>query len=208
MRAVISDFGGVLTSSLDSTYAAMEERAGITVEQFQQAMMHAAEEHGGRHPLYELEEGRIDQDEFLDRVQRHAQGLKLDGLRHVYHESHLPNERMIDFLRELKGRALALALVANAAPEWEPHWRAKIPDMDQLFDAVVFSGQIGIRKPNPRMYKIVLERLGSPPPDQCLYVDDQEPNCESARQLGITAVHFKDTEQAIAELEGALGAPV
>jgi HAD superfamily hydrolase (TIGR01509 family) len=63
-----------------------------------------------------------------------------------------------------------------------------------------------MRKPEPRIYELTLERLGGGlAADECLFVDDLEVNCEAARELGMTAVRFDDAEQAITELEAALG---
>ena len=70
---------------------------------------------------------------------------------------------------------------------------------------VVDSGFVGSRKPEPRIYEITLERLGVPAP-AALLIDDIEVNCTAARQLGLGAVWFRSTEQAIEEIEAALGA--
>ena len=90
--------------------------------------------------------------------------------------------------------------------EWEPLWRAKLPDVDELFEVVVDSGFVGMRKPEPEIYQLTLQRLGDGlRAEQCAFLDDIEVNCDAARALGMTAVRFHDNEQAIAELDSALG---
>ena len=61
-----------------------------------------------------------------------------------------------------------------------------------------------MRKPDPEIYELTLERLGGVPAEQCLFVDDIEVNVEAARELGMTAVHYRDNDQAIAEIRAAL----
>jgi putative hydrolase of the HAD superfamily len=69
---------------------------------------------------------------------------------------------------------------------------------------VVDSAFVGCRKPDREIYEIVLERLGVPAA-ACLFVDDVEVNCEAARELGMTAVHFRENDQAIEEIKATLG---
>ena len=90
--------------------------------------------------------------------------------------------------------------------EWEPLWRAKLPELDEIFEVVVDSAFVGMRKPEPAIYELTVERLGGGlRAEECLFVDDIELNCEAARALGMTAVRFEHSDQAIAELESALG---
>jgi putative hydrolase of the HAD superfamily len=113
---------------------------------------------------------------------------------------------MVELMRELQGRGLRMALLTNNVREWEPRWRSMVP-IDEIFELVVDSAFVGCRKPEPRIYEILLERLGVEPAG-CLFVDDVEVNCEAARELGMTAVHFRENEQAIAEVRAAVdGSP-
>jgi putative hydrolase of the HAD superfamily len=89
--------------------------------------------------------------------------------------------------------------------EWEPHWRAKLPELDEIFEVVVDSAFVGMRKPDPRIYRLTVARLGGGLAlSECAFVDDNEVNVETARELGMSAVHFRETEQARAELEALL----
>ena len=98
---------------------------------------------------------------------------------------------------------MRMALLTNNVREWEPRWRAKLPDVDDIFEVIVDSAFVGMRKPDPEIYRLTLDRLGVAA-ERCVFVDDFEINCEAAAALGMTAVHFRTTEQARAEVEAAL----
>jgi putative hydrolase of the HAD superfamily len=208
VRGVISDFGGVLTTPLMQSFAAFQDQTGIPAEKLGIAMQRIADRDGA-HPLFELEKGEVTEERFLDRI---ADELETElGKRpemHRFSEIHFdaldPNEPMIELMRELKGRGLQMALLTNNVREWEPLWRAMVP-IDELFEVVVDSAFVGCRKPEPRIYEIVLERIGLPA-EACLFVDDVEVNCEAARDLGMTAVRFHANDQAIGEIRACVGA--
>jgi putative hydrolase of the HAD superfamily len=122
----------------------------------------------------------------------------------VYFEALEPNPAMIELMRELKARDMRMALLTNNVREWEPLWRSMLP-VDEIFELVVDSAFVGCRKPERAIYEITLERLGVEA-GECLFVDDVADNCASARELGMTAVHFRDNEQAIGEIRAALRA--
>jgi epoxide hydrolase-like predicted phosphatase len=127
-------------------------------------------------------------------------GTSLSAMRDVYFEHLHPNPAMIDCMRELRGRGLRMALLTNNVREWEPQWRAKLPEIDEIFEVVVDSAFVGMRKPDREIYELTLERLGDVEAAECLFVDDVDVNCEAARALGMQAVHYVDAEQAIREI--------
>jgi putative hydrolase of the HAD superfamily len=202
-RALITDFGGVLTSPLHVGFLAYQEESGVSLEQLGRAMARATEEHG-EHPLFVLERGEISETEFRARIEPHLEdGFDLTRLRTLYFERLVPNREMIDFVRAARRRGVRTALLTNNVREWEPLWRSKLPEVDELFEVVVDSAFVGMRKPDPAIYELTLERLGVRGED-CVFVDDLEPNCETARALGMIAVRFETPDQAIAELTSAL----
>jgi putative hydrolase of the HAD superfamily len=206
IEAVISDFGGVLTSPLLDTFAAFQNLSGISIEQLGMAMA-AILERDAKHPLFELETGRMTEADFLrglgsELSSQLGREVELHGFGEQYFEHLHPNERMIDYMRELRERGYKLAICTNNVREWERLWRAKLP-VDELFDVVVDSAFVGMRKPEPEIYELTLERLGVPA-DQAVLVDDIELNCDAARALGLEAIWFRSNEQAIAEIEAAL----
>jgi putative hydrolase of the HAD superfamily len=107
-------------------------------------------------------------------------------------------------MRSLRARGYKLAICTNNVREWETRWRSKLP-VDEIFDTVVDSAFVGTRKPEPRIYELTLERLGVEAAAAVL-VDDIEANCTGARELGIHAVWFRSSDQAIAEIEALLQA--
>ena len=130
--------------------------------------------------------------------------VELHGFGERYFEHLHPNDRVIDFMRQLRERGYKMAICTNNVREWEPLWRAKLP-VDEIFEVVVDSAFVGTRKPERRIYELTLERLGVPA-GAALLIDDIEPNCAAARELGLQAVWFRSTEQAIEDTEAALAA--
>jgi putative hydrolase of the HAD superfamily len=204
ISTLISDFGGVLTTPLIRGFLAYQEQRGVTVEELGAAMTRSEREHGV-HPLFALERGEISEAEFRRRLEGQLDGrFDLEHLRKLYFEHLEPNREMIEFVRDLRGRGLRTALCTNNVREWEPLWRSKLPELDDVFEVVVDSAFVGSRKPEPRIYELTLERLGGVSPRECVFVDDLEVNSEGARELGMRAVRFEDTGRAIAEVEGLL----
>ena len=207
ITAVISDFGGVLTTPLIQSFMAFQDETGISMEALGHAMQRIADR-DGEHPLFELERGDVTEAEFLERMASELEGElghrpEMHRFSEVYFRALSPNDPMIELMAELRDGGYAMALLTNNVREWEPLWRSMMP-VDELFAVVVDSAFVGCRKPEPRIYEITLERLGAEPPS-CLFVDDVEVNCEAARELGIHAVHFRDNQQAIPEIRAALG---
>jgi putative hydrolase of the HAD superfamily len=206
--AVISDFGGVLNTPLRDSFAAFRESSGISFEALGAAMA-AVAARDGANPLFELETGRMTEAHFLQSLSEEltsalGRTIELHGFGDSYFEHLAPNAPMIEYMRQLRARGYKLAICTNNVREWEPLWRAKLP-VDEIFDVVVDSAFVGTRKPEPRIYEITLERLGADAPTS-LFVDDIELNCTGACEVGMTAVWFRDTERAIAEIEAALAA--
>jgi putative hydrolase of the HAD superfamily len=207
IEAVISDFGGVLTTPLLSSFMAVQDKIGIDAENLGKAMKAITEE-DGENPLFKMERGEISETAFLERLGKGLEPLlghrpELHRFREIYFEALHPNEPMIELMRELKAAGKRMAMLTNNVREWEPLWRSMLP-VDEIFETVVDSGFVGVRKPEPEIYAMTLERLGLPG-EACLFVDDLPHNCEGARAAGMTAVHFRNTEQAIAEIRSALG---
>jgi putative hydrolase of the HAD superfamily len=208
IEAIVSDFGGVLTSPLLDSFAAFQNSSGISVEALGEAMG-AIWERDGSHPLFELETGRMTESAFLsdlgaELAVRTGNDVTLHGFGERYFEHLHPNEPLIEYMRTLRGRGYRMAICTNNVREWEPLWRAMLP-VDEIFHVVVDSGFVGMRKPEPQIYELTLRRLGVQP-DQALLVDDIELNCDGATELGMRAVWFRSTDQAIAEIESALAA--
>jgi putative hydrolase of the HAD superfamily len=206
IEAVVSDFGGVLTTPLAGSFEAFYAHSGVTAEQLGNAIV-AITTQLGANPLFELETGRLSEPEFLGSLAEELTKLAgrpvaLTGFGERYFAELAPNDAVIEYMRSLRARGYKLAICTNNVREWEPLWRSIIP-VDELFDVVVDSAFVGTRKPEPRIYELTLERLGVAAPAAVL-IDDIELNCTAARELGMPAVWFQTSEQAIADVEAIL----
>jgi putative hydrolase of the HAD superfamily len=208
IRAVVSDFGGVLTAPLLQGFARVQADTGVPPEAFGGALARATAA-DGRNPLFELEVGAITEGQFLATIERElttilGRPVTLHGFGERYMTALEPNEGLFAYYRTLHERGLRLANLTNNVREWEPLWRTKLP-VDEIFETVVDSGFVGMRKPDPAIFALLLERL-SLPAEACVFVDDLAVNVEAARALGFAVVHYRETEQAIAAIEALLAA--
>lgn len=206
IEMVISDFGGVLTTPLLDAFASVQDRVGIPPESIGQAFRRITE-NGAPNPLFELECGRITELEFHRQL---ADGLEpvlghrpvIEEFGQLLFEALDPNAGMIDLIREVRRDGLRTALLTNNVREWEPTWRSMLP-VDELFETVVDSAFVGVRKPDPEIYQLTLERVGLSP-EQCIFIDDMQVNVDAANELGLHGVHFRETAQARAEVHELL----
>jgi putative hydrolase of the HAD superfamily len=208
IRAVVSDFGGVLTVPLLEGFARYEARSGVSAKVIGDALARAAAA-DGINPLFELEVGAISEGEFLARLEREAGAIlerpvALARFGEDYMDGLDANTELFAYYRGLHDRGIRLAMLTNNVREWEPFWRAKLP-IDEIFETVVDSGFVGVRKPDPAIYALVLERLALPA-EACVFVDDLAHNIEAARALGFAVVHHRETADTIAELDAVLAA--
>jgi epoxide hydrolase-like predicted phosphatase len=208
VRAVISDFGGVLTNRLIEAFAAFQDETGISMEQLGRGMQRVSEREG-EYPLFRLERGEVTEEQFLGDL---AWGLEpelghrptLHRFREIYFEALHANGPMLGLMRELRDAGHRMAILTNNVREWEPLWRAKLP-VDEIFELVVDSAWVGMRKPDPAIYELTVRRLEGVETGECLFVDDNDVNVEAARELGMAAVHFRSNEQAIPEIRALTG---
>jgi putative hydrolase of the HAD superfamily len=207
-RAVICDFGGVLTTPLMDFFAAFQDSSGVPLEALGRGMAAVAVREGA-HPLFELEKGKLSEERFVELLEggvseELGRPVRLRGLADAYWRELQTNDAMVEYLGALRARGVRLALLTNNVREWEPRWRGMVP-VDDLFEVVVDSAFVGMRKPEPEIFELTLERLGLPA-EACVFVDDIEANCQTAEQLGMRSVWFRTTDQAIADIEAALEA--
>jgi putative hydrolase of the HAD superfamily len=208
IRAVVSDFGGVLTIPLLAGFAAYEERSGVPATAIGEALARTTAA-DGRNPLHELEVGAITEAEFLAALEREvsailARPVVLREFGADYMDGLEANADLFAYYRALHARGVRLAMLTNNVREWEPLWRSKLP-IDEIFETVVDSGFVGMRKPDPAIFALALERLDLPA-DACVFVDDLVENIDAARELGFAVVHHHDTGATIAALDRLLPA--
>jgi len=182
LKAVIFDWGGVLMRTVDdSGRRKWEERLGLPRYAVDQVV------HGSR-AWRQAQSGIISDDVYWADVaaQLGLDGAALDAFQRDYFGGDGLDQEMVRFIRELRPR-FKTALLSNASP----YLCDLLDELDvvDLFDAVVVSALVGVQKPDPAIYRIVLERLDLAP-EQTLFVDDFVQNVEAARALGMRALHF------------------
>jgi putative hydrolase of the HAD superfamily len=207
IEVVVSDFGGVLSSPLADAFASFQDHSGIAPAQLGAALGNLTLARG-TNPLFELECGRLSETDFLAMLGEQlatdlGHPVEMHAFSDRYWAALKTNHDMADWLASAKARGLRLALLTNNVREWEPRWRAMLP-IDELFEVIVDSAFVGVRKPDPRIYEITTERLECEP-GACVLIDDMLANCEAAQSLGWSAVRFTETAATIAELEDLLG---
>ena len=207
ISAVISDFGGVLTKPLMNAFNRVQDDMAVPIDAYGPAFAHSLER-DGVHPLFALERGEISEAEFLGRLERAfaavlGREVSLHGFGEQLMAAMEPNQELFDHYALLRReRNLRFALCTNNVREWEARWRALLP-IDELFEVVVDSAFVGTRKPEPEIYAITLERLGATA-EECVFIDDLEPNVDGAKTAGMHGIVHRDTAQTIAELESLL----
>lgn len=200
LRGAVFDFGGVMTESLFRRRRDADPDVLSLLVFFLNDLRSVYHLPTSTHDLHLLETGRLSEAEFFRRLcARHeeAGGPHLDPERAralIFAERAEASAAMVDTVRQLRSAGYRTALLTNNAREWEPMWRNLIP-VDELFDVVVDSSVVGLRKPDPAIYELTCSRLGLRP-DECIFVDDLQCNVDAAAALGMEVVHCTDPTEA------------
>jgi len=198
ITAVLFDFAGVLTSS---PWGAMTAAGGGNLE-----LLIGPYEEDTDHPWHQVERGELAIADWAVAVTDlgRAQGIEVDfaPLQAMLGEMTL-HEPIIERVRTLRTEGYRLGLVTNNVREGSATWRAMVP-VDELFDVVVDSSEVGMRKPNPAIFRHTLELLGGVPPDQAIFLDDTQSNVDGARRAGLQAILVDDPDEAVADLDAIL----
>lgn len=194
---LLVDFGGVLTSNVFDSFAAFCRDEGLAPETVRDLFM---QDRAARALLGDLETGRVAEADFEVAFAALLGVEPADGLISRLFARMQPDERMFDGVATAKRAGIRTGLVSNSWGE-EGYDRTRFAE---LFDAVVISGEIGIRKPAPEIYALAAERLGRAP-ERCVFVDDLAGNLKPAREIGMATVLHRDAETTLAELEEHLG---
>ncbi|WP_431206054.1 HAD-IA family hydrolase [Bradyrhizobium betae] len=205
IEAVIFDFGGVLTSSPFEAFARFEAERGLPVDIIRRT--NAANHLENAWARFERAEVDIDTFDHLFAEESRALGAEVRG-RDV-----LPllqgdlRPEMVEALKRIKAQfktgCITNNLPANAIGSMTGR-SLYVAEVMVLFDHVMESAKIGLRKPDPRIYRLMVETL-KVDPKACVYLDDLGVNLKPAREMGMTTVKVTSGAQAIAELEAATG---
>ncbi|MFE7189790.1 HAD-IA family hydrolase [Kitasatospora sp. NPDC057541] len=197
-EGLIVDFAGVLTTPLGESVRGWCARNGLAPDTWRRALV---DDPAGRALYGELELGRITQHEWNRRTAALI-GVEPEDLMGRAHAGVRSVPAMVELVRAARAAGLAVALLSNSygLDPYNPYTATGVWD---LFDVRVISGEVGLAKPDPDIYRLTLERLGLPG-EACVFVDDHAPNLAPAEALGITAVHADGpgTPGAVARLLG------
>jgi epoxide hydrolase-like predicted phosphatase len=204
IEAVLFDLHGVLTSSPWAGLASVGTGAGKTQEEVLAVMLgdYSVDDD---HPWHRLERGEIGIGQYLPEVMALAAeaGVELDfNQLRGFNDRITIHDDVVDRVRTLRADGYRTGVVTNNIRE-AAGWRELLP-VDELFDVVVDSSDVGVRKPNPAIFAIALERLGGVAPSAAVFLDDAPGNVAGARIAGLQAVLVEDTTAALAELDALL----
>ncbi|HKA68861.1 MAG TPA: HAD family phosphatase [Actinomycetes bacterium] len=207
-RGLIVDWGGVLTSSLEGSMLAWAAADDIDLAEFREAMAQwlgpPAAEEARWNPVAALERGELAVPQFEQQLAarlrtRSGRAVSPDGLiaRMFTQFEHAPD--MANVVRKVRRAGFRTALLSNS-------WGNEYPrdGWDELFDAVVISGEVGMRKPEERIYLHTVSRLELRPAD-VVFVDDLPVNVRGAVAAGLVGVRHESFEQTMPELEALFG---
>lgn len=205
LAGLLVDYGGVLTTSAARSFRAFCVGLGVPSELAKDVLVEAYREDGGDGPVHRVETGRLTVEEFAVDLaavlsERAGRAIPAEGLVAGLVAGMRPDERMLGAVAAARAAGVRTGLLSNS---WgrEGYARDRFP---ALFDAVVISGEVGLRKPDPAIYALAAERLGLPPA-ACVFVDDLDRNVEAAEAAGMTGVHHRRAEDTIPRLAALLG---
>jgi len=210
VRGVIFDWGGVVTSPILDTVAAWLEADRIDRDSYVAAMRPWVQQAYGpgtaESPIHALERGEVSDAEFEATLAALLVGVDgapvvADGLLKRMFAASVLQEEMLALIRELRGRGIRTGLLSNSWGVRDAYPRHLF---DELFDDVVISGEVGMRKPEQRIFQLAVTRLALMPAE-CAFVDDVEGNVVAARALGLQAVHHTEPALTRSEVLALLG---
>ena len=194
-KALLVDFGGVLTTDIWSSFSAFCESRGLDPEAAKSLFRENPE---ALEELRKLERGEADPQEFERRFAK-LLGTEPDGLVEGLFSGLGPADEMLTAVRRAREGGAPTGLVSNS---WVMDHYTE--ELRELFDAVVISGEVGLHKPEPEIFEMAARRVDRDPAD-CVFVDDLRENCAGAEALGMTSILHRDPAATIARLEELLG---
>jgi epoxide hydrolase-like predicted phosphatase len=197
-RALIVDFGGVLTTNVFESFRSFCEAEGLDPDAVKRLFRERGE---GLDLLRQLERGELTVDEFSERFGPLLGVQETDGLVERLFAGIVADERMVDAVRRVKAAGIPTGLISNS---WGGVSYDRVADSGELFDAMVISGEVGMHKPEPDIFRLGAERLGVAP-EECVFVDDLRENCAGAEAVGMTAILHRGADGTVPELERLLG---
>ena len=200
-RGLLVDFGGVLTTNVFESFRSFCEAEGLEPDTVKEMFRARGD---GLALLRQLERGELTVEQFEPKFAA-VLGIadRSEGMVERLFSGVGPDERMVDAVRRARASGIPTGLISNS-------WGRTTYDeqlIDELFDAAVISGDVGMHKPEPEIFELGAEKIGVPPAD-CVFVDDLRENCEGAEAVGMTAILHRGADSTLPELERLLGVPI
>src|SRR5919109_4099692 len=204
-RGLLVDFGGVMTTSMGRAFAEFCVQHGVDAERFKVVIKEAYGSGGSDGMVGRLERGEVELEEFERwMAEKLSEGLEfpLDapGIRDRMFAGMGSDQEMIAAVRRAHAVGIRTGLVSNS---WGPSG-FNAEEFGDLFDAVVISGEVGMRKPDPEIFRHAARSISLEPKD-CVFVDDLAPNVDGAKAVGIEGIVHRSAEFTIPRLEQLLG---
>lgn len=197
MKGLLVDFGGVLTTNVFQSFREFSEREGLDPDHVKEKFRSDPEALG---LLRRLEKGEVTVEEFEPKFAAAIGVEDSEGLVERLFRGIGPDERMLDAVRASRRAGVKTGLISNS---WGTGLQYDEDLMEELFDAVVISGDVGMHKPQPEIFELGAERIGVPP-GECVFVDDLRENCEGAEAVGMTAILHRGADTTLPRLEELL----
>jgi putative hydrolase of the HAD superfamily len=204
--AVFWDFGGVFTASPFHAVRPYSESLGIAHDELLD-LVFGPYHLDTDHPWHRLErgEGTLADAMAAAVAAATARGIAFDPRAFFgAMRDDIDRSIVVATVRELRAVGVRHCIITNNAKEFADGWRALVP-VDELFDDVVDSSAVGMRKPNPAIYELAMARLGVTDASRAVFLDDFEPNVVAARALGLHGVVVAHPDPAMAELRRLAG---
>jgi putative hydrolase of the HAD superfamily len=201
VRGLLVDFGGVLTTNVFESFRAFGEAEGLDPQTVKRAFREDREALGLLRPL---ERGDITVEEFEPRFGERIGVSDTEGLVGRLFGGVGPDERMVDAVRRARSAGVRTGLISNS---WGEGLSYDTSMLEELFDGIVISGDVGMHKPEPDIFRLGAERIGVPA-EECVFVDDLRENCAGAEAVGMTAILHRGADSTLPRLEELLGVPV
>lgn len=206
--AVIFDFGGVITSSPFEAFNRLEAEHGLPQDFVRR--VNATNPDDNAWARFERAEIGAAEFDALFAAEAKAQGHDLAGADVLAVLAGTVRPAMVRALDQLKAAGYRIACITNNVPTGHGAGLARSDALEQIFarfEHVIESSKAGVRKPDPRIYLMMCEKLGLEPAS-CIYLDDLGVNCKPAAKLGMHAIKVTSGEQALADLSAQLGLPL
>jgi putative hydrolase of the HAD superfamily len=212
VRAVWTDFGGVLTPPVSETFSAFCEKTSLPAEPLLTAVLKVTATYGTDDVLLPIDTPLVTEEEWLAQIAEvlhEDTGLRIDGrltsIADAWFGDRPVNQQWLDRLSQLRDQGVFIGMISNMVPAWDEYWRRMV-DPAANFDAVILSFQAGYRKPAREIFELAIGQSGVAA-EHSVFVDDLPKNVDGARAAGWRAIHFTGAAAAIEALDCIMGDP-